>query len=202
MITFLNSMLVERIDEDKDGYVTVEEMKKWIKHAQKKWIYDDVDRQWKTHDLDEDGEVSWEEYKKATYGYIMGMPVCAWKGWYTVLILSLYSNFSLQMTLTLKMATATSRWWLVMRGDSKWQTLIAIWKQTRRSLQLFSTQRNMTTWKILLCWWVAQCDGIPLPETFLSLLWLLLFLLQETMEDIDKNGDGLIDLDEYIGEIL
>lgn len=34
----------------------------------------------------------------------------------------------------------------------------------------------------------------------LSLPWLLLFLLQETMEDIDKNGDGLIDLDEYIGE--
>ena len=25
------------------------------------------------------------------------------------------------------------------------------------------------------------------------------FCLQETMEDIDKNGDGLIDLDEYIG---
>lgn len=84
-------MLVGRIDEDKDGYVTVEEMKKWIKHAQKKWIYDDVDRQWKSHDLDEDGVVSWEEYKKATYGYIMGMLVCAWRGWYTVLILSLYS---------------------------------------------------------------------------------------------------------------
>lgn len=29
-----------------------------------------------------------------------------------------------------------------------------------------------------------------------------LFFLQETMEDIDKNGDGLIDLDEYIGELL
>lgn len=26
------------------------------------------------------------------------------------------------------------------------------------------------------------------------------FYLQETMEDIDKNGDGLIDLEEYIGE--
>lgn len=29
-----------------------------------------------------------------------------------------------------------------------------------------------------------------------------LFFLQETMEDIDKNGDGLIDLDEYIGEFM
>lgn len=65
-------MLVERIDEDKDGFVTVEEMKRWIKHAQKRWIYDDVDRQWKSHDLNGDGVVSWEEYKNATYGYILG----------------------------------------------------------------------------------------------------------------------------------
>ena len=65
-------MLVERIDEDKDSYVTVEEMKKWIKHAQKRWIYDDVDRQWKSHDLNGDDMVSWEEYKNATYGYILG----------------------------------------------------------------------------------------------------------------------------------
>lgn len=72
-LSFLHSMLVERIDEDKDGYVTVEEMKKWIKHAQKRWIYDDVDRQWKSHDLNGDGVVSWEEYKNATYGYILGM---------------------------------------------------------------------------------------------------------------------------------
>lgn len=27
-------------------------------------------------------------------------------------------------------------------------------------------------------------------------------LLQETMEDIDKNGDGKIDLQEYIGKCL
>lgn len=66
-------MLVERIDEDKDGYVSAEEMKKWIKHAQKKWIYEDVDRQWKSHDVNGDGVVSWEEYKNATYGYVLGM---------------------------------------------------------------------------------------------------------------------------------
>lgn len=71
-LSFTHSMLVERIDDDKDGYVTVEEMKKWIKHAQKKWIYDDVDRQWKSHDLNGDDVVSWEEYKNATYGYILG----------------------------------------------------------------------------------------------------------------------------------
>lgn len=33
-----------------------------------------------------------------------------------------------------------------------------------------------------------------------SSLSYVFFYLQETMEDIDKNGDGLIDLEEYIGE--
>lgn len=77
-------MLVERIDEDKDGYVTVEEMKRWIKHAQKRWIYDDVDRQWKSHDLNGDDVVSWEEYKNATYGYILGMRADVFILFYTV----------------------------------------------------------------------------------------------------------------------
>lgn len=61
-----------KIDADGDGFVTVEELKAWIKFAQKRWIYEDVERQWKGHDLNEDGLVSWEEYKNATYGYILG----------------------------------------------------------------------------------------------------------------------------------
>lgn len=47
----------------------MDELKDWIKFAQKRWIYEDVERQWKGHDLNEDGLVSWEEYKNATYGY-------------------------------------------------------------------------------------------------------------------------------------
>lgn len=67
------SKIVEKIDEDHDGFVTVDELKQWIKHAQKRWIYDDVDRQWQAHDLNSDAYVSWEEYKNATYGYILGV---------------------------------------------------------------------------------------------------------------------------------
>lgn len=61
-----------KIDADKDGGVTVEELRDWIKYAQKRWIYEDVERQWKGHDLNGDNLVSWEEYKNATYGYILG----------------------------------------------------------------------------------------------------------------------------------
>lgn len=64
--------IVSKIDEDKDGFVTAEELKAWIKFAQKRWIYEDVERQWKGHDLNEDELISWEEYKNATYGYILG----------------------------------------------------------------------------------------------------------------------------------
>lgn len=36
--------------------------------------------------------------------------------------------------------------------------------------------------------------------SFLTMYFFFFFFFKETMEDIDKNGDGLIDLDEYIGE--
>lgn len=72
-------MLVDRIDDDKDGFVTEAEMKSWIKHAQRRWVYEDVDRQFDTHDIDKDGLVSWEEYSNVTYGYIMGTTARRWK---------------------------------------------------------------------------------------------------------------------------
>lgn len=72
-------MLVDRIDDDKDGFVTEAEMKAWIKHAQRRWVYEDVDRQFKTHDIDGDNLISWEEYKNATYGYVMGTTTQRWK---------------------------------------------------------------------------------------------------------------------------
>ncbi|NXC38760.1 CALU protein, partial [Penelope pileata] len=56
---------------DGDGQVTVEELREWIKVAQKRWIYEDVERQWKGHDLNGDGLVSWDEYRNATYGSVL-----------------------------------------------------------------------------------------------------------------------------------
>lgn len=59
--------IVSRIDGDKDGFVTVDGLKDWI-NLHKSAGFTDVERQWKGHDLNEDGLVSWEEYKNATYG--------------------------------------------------------------------------------------------------------------------------------------
>ena len=72
---FLNyRKIVDRIDNDGDGFVTTEELKTWIKRVQKRYIYDNVAKVWKDYDRDKDDKISWEEYKQATYGYYLGNP--------------------------------------------------------------------------------------------------------------------------------
>ena len=69
---FFVSVIVDKIDGNKDGYVTEEELNEWIKKAQKRYIYDNVDRQWKDFDMNNDGKITWEEYKNVTYGTYLG----------------------------------------------------------------------------------------------------------------------------------
>lgn len=64
--------IVDRIDDNKDGYLTTEELKNWIKRVQKRYIYENVAKVWKDYDLNKDNKIAWEEYKQATYGYYLG----------------------------------------------------------------------------------------------------------------------------------
>uniref|UniRef100_A0A8C5NSR1 Reticulocalbin-3 n=3 Tax=Passeriformes TaxID=9126 RepID=A0A8C5NSR1_JUNHY len=66
--------IVDRIDDDKDGYITTEELKTWIKRVQKRYIYENVAKVWKDYDLNKDDKIAWEEYKQATYGYYLENP--------------------------------------------------------------------------------------------------------------------------------
>ena len=61
-----------KIDKDKDGFVTEQELKDWIKYAQSKYIYDDALKQMETNDMNKDGFITWEEYKNNTYGFLEG----------------------------------------------------------------------------------------------------------------------------------
>lgn len=63
-------MIVDKIDHDKDGFVSQEELKDWIQYTQKRYILDDVDRQWKQHNPENKETISWEEYKKMVYGFL------------------------------------------------------------------------------------------------------------------------------------
>ena len=67
---FLNRKLFDKVDKDHDGGVTEEELKDWIHFTQNRYILKDVEKQMKQTDLDKDGSIDWEEYKKATYGFM------------------------------------------------------------------------------------------------------------------------------------
>lgn len=63
---------MDKIDSDTDGLVSQEELKDWIRFTQRRYITDDVDRQWKTHNPEDKEKISWDEYKKMLYGFMDG----------------------------------------------------------------------------------------------------------------------------------
>ncbi|KAM4614784.1 calumenin-A [Polymixia lowei] len=144
------SLIVEKIDDDKDGFVTEDELKAWIKKAQKKHIYDNVDRQWKDFDMNNDGKISWEEYKNVTYGTYLEDPQPE-DGY----------NYKQMMD----------------RDERRF-------KQADKSGDLIADKEEFTAFLH--------------PEDYEHMKDIVVL---ETIEDIDKNGDGFIDLQEYIGDM-
>ncbi|XP_015928979.1 calumenin-A [Parasteatoda tepidariorum] len=62
--------IVDKIDKDKDSFVSESELKEWIKYTQMKYIMEDVDRQWDQYNSDQNQNLNWETYKKVTYSFI------------------------------------------------------------------------------------------------------------------------------------
>uniref|UniRef100_A0A8V0X200 Reticulocalbin-3 n=1 Tax=Gallus gallus TaxID=9031 RepID=A0A8V0X200_CHICK len=145
-----HSKIVVKIDSDQDGFVTVEELREWIKFAQKRWIYEDVERQWKGHDLNGDGTVSWDEYRNATYGSVLDDP-------------DPDDGFNYKQ--------------MMVRDERRF-------KMADRDGDMAATKEEFTAFLH--------------PEEY---DYMKDIVVQETMEDIDKNGDGFIDLEEYIGDM-
>ncbi|TDH03504.1 hypothetical protein EPR50_G00163330 [Perca flavescens] len=145
--------IVERIDKDRDGYVSHAELHSWIRHRQRRYIQENVDKHWKDYDKDQDGKIAWDEYKNTTYGYYLG------------------EEFD--------------------DVDDK---------ATYKSM-LTRDERRFRT---------ADRDGdrIATREEFTAFLhpeeydYMRDVVVQETVEDIDKNGDGKINIDEYIGDMF
>jgi len=66
----LEKLVKSKIDKDKDGFVTEQELKDWIKYAQSKYIFDDAAKQLESNDVNKDGFVTWDEYRNNTYGFL------------------------------------------------------------------------------------------------------------------------------------
>ncbi|XP_029016039.1 reticulocalbin-3 isoform X2 [Betta splendens] len=144
--------IVGRIDTDKDGYITHTELHYWIKHRQRRYIEENVNKHWKDYDKNQDDKIAWEEYKNTTYGYYLG------------------EEFD------------------DVEDKDTYKAML-----TRDQRRFKNADRDG--------------DGIATREEFTAFLhpeefdYMKDVVVQETVEDIDKNGDGKIDLNEYIGDM-
>lgn len=63
-------IIVDKIDKDKDGLVTEQELEDWVRHVAHRYVYEDAERVWSYHDKNEDGSIEWEEYQHTAFGPI------------------------------------------------------------------------------------------------------------------------------------
>ena len=61
-------VLVKKVDSNSDGFVTEEELTKWVRDVFSKRLIEGVDVEMKEKDADGDGKISWNEYTKSSFG--------------------------------------------------------------------------------------------------------------------------------------
>ena len=59
------SIIVDKIDKDNNGYVTLEEMRNWIRFTHDKYILDDIESQWMEVNQDGKDTIGWEAYRRS-----------------------------------------------------------------------------------------------------------------------------------------
>ncbi|XP_043193940.1 calumenin-like [Amphibalanus amphitrite] len=147
------ALIYDKIDANRDGRLTEEELTKWIKFTQGKYINEDAERQWQAHTTNDKDHITWEDYKKSVYGF-----------------------------------TDDSNDQEDEDGDS-YKKMI---------------ERDHRRWRTA----DADGDGNLSREEFAHFLHpeevdhMKEIVVIETMEDIDKNKDGRITEDEYIGDMF
>ncbi|XP_023933064.1 calumenin-A-like [Lingula anatina] len=147
------SKIIDKIDRNQDGQVSEEELKEWIQHVQKRYVYQDTERQWVQDQKVEGDKLTWEAYKDRTYGF-------------------------------LKDGRDTKA------GDSGYDYKDMMDRDERRFKKAD-----------------ADGDGALTKDEFANFLHpeeaehMREIVVLETMEDIDKDKDGKISLQEYIGDM-
>ena len=53
------AIIVDKIDTNSDGYVSVEELRNWIKFTQNRYVSEDVEKQWSIHKPDSKETINW-----------------------------------------------------------------------------------------------------------------------------------------------
>ncbi|XP_070710227.1 calumenin-A [Pempheris klunzingeri] len=143
-------VIVDKMDSNEDGLVSEEELKLWIQAAQRKHVEESVERQWNDFDINDDGLISWDEYRNVTYGSYLDDP----------------------------------------QAEAEYNYTHIMWRDERR-FRVADTNGDLSADK-------QEFTAFLHPEDYEHMKDIV---VQETMEDIDKNGDGFIDLKEYIGDM-
>ncbi|XP_037052536.1 calumenin isoform X1 [Bradysia coprophila] len=149
-------IIVDKIDENKDSLINLSELKNWIQFTQRRYLEEDVDRQWRQHNVNNSDQVHWESYRKSVYGFMDEMdPKDLDKEGDT---------FSYKA-----MLTRDRRRWSVADRDG---------------------DDNLT--KKEFAEFLHPEDNPRMRD----------IVVAETIEDIDKDNDGKLSVDEYIGDMF
>lgn len=148
------ALIVKKIDADNDGMVTSDELRDWIRKTQRRYIEEDSKTQWKQHNIENKGTMSWKDYQKIAYGFMEDQA----------------------------------------EDDSEDSD-----DQSYKDMEARDKRR----------WDVADLDQDQALsyEEFINFLHpeeadhMREIVVEETMSDIDKDKDGKVSLDEYIGDM-
>ncbi|CAB1444941.1 unnamed protein product [Pleuronectes platessa] len=140
-------LIVDRIDVNKDEFISEDELQLWIQSVQRNHTFHQMESQWDHYDADQDGLISWDEYKRTKYsdGTDLGSEF----------------DYSRVMEREDRLFRAADR-----DADLK--------ADKQEFIAFLHPENHQHTREVLV---------------------------QETMGEIDKNGDGFIDLKEFMEDL-
>lgn len=148
-------VIYDKIDKNEDKFVDLAELKAWIEYTKKRYVHDDVERQWQQHNPEKNETISWPEYKKAVYGFMDEMDA---------------KDLDLDeggISYHKMMSRDRRRWAVADKNNDE--------KLTKEEFTDF-----------------LHPEESP---------YMRDIVVTETIEDIDKNNDGKVSIDEYIGDM-
>ncbi|XP_013140701.1 PREDICTED: calumenin-B [Papilio polytes] len=149
-------IIVDKIDTDNDGFVTLVELKDWIRYTQKRYIEEDVDRHWKQHNPEDNDVLPWETYRKNVYSFMDEMDQRELK-----------------------------------TPNSEGFTYANLLKRDRRRWHYADGDQDDALNRTEFALFLHPEDHTGMRDV----------VVLETMEDIDKDNDGKVSLEEYIGDM-
>ncbi|XP_055911982.1 calumenin [Eupeodes corollae] len=148
-------LIVDKIDDDKDGFINLSELKKWIQFTQRRYIDEDVGRMWKQHNTLNESSIHWEVYRHNVYGFLDELDP------------EELDREEHGISYKRMLARDRRRWGVADQDNDD--------KLTREEFTAFLHPEDHPTMRDIV--------------------------IIETIEDIDKDKDGKVSVEEYIGDM-